>query len=224
MPSESKTNLAFQDTTQTTFVSVLFLSLILWFLYRGLFRFPVVFDETLGKLIFFGLPTWIYINITQEKSTLEGLKLKKLFPGLLRGLAFGGIFGFVAVILAAIKHGGPIVEVPLFVADRFWYEFFLAMLTAFWESLFFFGFLQTALKTSFPDLTTKNRLLLVSLLFILFHLPNIVLRFSGAAVGIQVLMLYLFGLGQALIYNQDQNIYTLIMTHAIWGMVLLVHF
>ncbi len=224
MPSEIKTNSNFQNPPQTIFVSVLVLSAVLWFLYRGLFNFPVIFDETLGKLIFFALPVWIYINVTRDRNILKGLVPSKLPAGLLRGLAFGGLFGFVAVVLAALKHGAPVIEVPVFLADRFWYEWFLAILTAFWESLFFFGFVQTVLKNEFKQLSLKQRLLLVSLIFLLFHLPNIVLRFSGLGISLQVLLLYLFGLGQAIIFNQDQNLYTLIMTHAIWGMVLLIHF
>lgn len=224
MPSQSELDSMAKSSNQTIFVSVLMLSLILWFLYRGLFRFPVVFDETLGKLIFFGLPVWIYLSIVQDESVLTGLKSEKIVPGLLRGIAFGGIFGFTAVFLAALRHGGPIVEVPLFIADRFWYELFLAILTAFWESLFFFGFLQTSLKNIFTSLDSQRRLLLTAFLFLLFHIPNTVLRFSGSGVGIQVLMLYLFGLGQALLYDREKNLYTLIMTHTIWGMVLLIHF
>lgn len=224
MPSETQINSNFQNPPQTIFVSVLVLSAVLWFLYRGLFNFPVIFDETLGKLIFFALPVWIYIHVTRDKKILKGLVPTKLPAGLLRGLAFGGLFGFVAVVLAAFKHGGPVIEVPVFLADRFWYEWFLAILTAFWESLFFFGFVQTVLKNEFKELKVKQRLLLVSLIFLLFHLPNIVLRFSGVSISLQVLLLYLFALGQAIIFNQDQNLYTLIMTHTIWGMVLLIHF
>jgi hypothetical protein len=224
MPSETQINSNFKNPPQTIFVSVLVLSAVLWFLYRGLFNFPVIFDETLGKLIFFALPVWIYIHVTRDKKILKGLVPTKLPAGLLRGLAFGGLFGFVAVVLAAFKHEGPVIEVPVFLADRFWYEWFLAILTAFWESLFFFGFVQTVLKNEFKELKVKQRLLLVSLIFLLFHLPNIVLRFSGVSISLQVLLLYLFALGQAIIFNQDENLYTLIMTHTIWGMVLLIHF
>ncbi len=209
---------------QTVFISIIFLSLILWYLYRGLFVFPVIFDETVGKLIFFGLPVWIYATITHKNHILESLSSTKLFSGLLRGLVFGGLFGFTAVIFAAISHGGPIIAVPLFVADQFWLELLQAALTAFWESLFFFAFIQTTLTTFFDHLIISKKLLLVALIFLVFHMPNIVLRFTGVAVVVQVLLLFSFALGQALLFEKNKNVYLLIMTHTVWGLVLLLHF
>jgi membrane protease YdiL (CAAX protease family) len=224
MKSELNADTESQTQLRTVFISVVFLSLILWYLYRGLFAFPVIFDETIGKLIFFGLPVWIYATITHKNQILESLSPSKLFPGLLRGLVFGGLFGFTAIILAALNHGGPIIAVPLFVADRFWLELLQAALTAFWESLFFFGFVQTALTNFFSHLTLGKRLLMVALIFLVFHMPNIVLRFSGVAVAVQILLLFAFALGQSLLFEKSKNIYLLIMTHTIWGLVLLLHF
>ena len=64
----------------------------------------------------------------------------------------------------------------------------------------------------------------MSLIFLLFHMSNIVLRFSDTAIMMQIILLYLFGLGQAIIFAREKNVYTLILTHTLWGMVLLIHF
>ena len=212
------------NESKTVFISIVLLTLILWFLYREIFSFPVLFDETIGKLIFFGLPVWIYVNTTSGNLILKSLSASKLFAGLFKGLVFGGIFGFTAVILAAISHGGPIIAVPLFVADQFWLELLQAALTAFWESLFFFAFVHTVLGSLFTDLSLSKQLFLVALIFLVFHIPNIVLRFTGTAVVVQTLLMFSFGVGQSLLYEKNRNFYLLIMTHTIWGLVLLLHF
>lgn len=206
-------------------MALLFLSLILWFLYRGIFNFSVLFDETIGKAIFFGLPIWIYISATGDKKISESLAANKMATGLLRGLAYGGLFGFMAILLVNLTSGSSLVAAPLFMADDFWGKFFLALLTAFWESLFFYSFIQTTIGRQFKQsLSNWQQVLVVSLIFLLFHLPNIVLRFSGTAIAMQIILLYLFGLGQSIIFAKEKNVYTLILNHTLWGMVLLIHF
>ena len=225
MPSPLKTKASSPTQQSTIFMVLLFLSLILWFLYRGIFNFSVVFDETIGKAIFFGLPIWIYISTTGDKKISESMVANKMAPGLLRGLAYGGLFGFVAILLASLTQGSSLVAAPLFMADDFWWKFFLALLTAFWESLFFYSFIQTTIREQFKQsLSNWQQVLIVSLIFLLFHMSNIVLRFSDTAITMQVILLYLFGLGQAIIFAKEKNVYTLILTHTLWGMVLLIHF
>jgi CAAX prenyl protease-like protein len=225
MPSPPKTKANSSAQQSTIFMVLLFLSLILWFLYRGIFNFSVVFDETIGKAIFFGLPIWIYISATGDKKISESIVANKMAPGLLRGLAYGGLFGFVAILLANLTQGSSLVAAPLFMTDEFWWKFFLALLTAFWESLFFYSFIQTTIGEQFKkSLSNWQQVLIVSLIFLLFHMSNVVLRFSDGAIAMQIILLYLFGLGQAIIFAKEKNVYTLILTHALWGMVLLIHF
>ena len=224
MPSKSKPALSARKQQKTLFLVFFSLTFILWSLYRSLFNFPVEFDETLGKAIFFALPVLIYVNTTKDKAVIKALDPKRLFPGLLRGLAYGGILGFMTILLVAIKKGSIFIPAPVFMADSFWLESFLALMTAFWESLFFFGFVQTVLSSVLKKPGIGKVLLLSSLIFLLFHLPNLVLRFSGLDVSFLVGLLYLFGFGQALIFSQEKSIYPLIMTHTIWGLILMIHF
>lgn len=222
MPSKNKTTPALNSLS--LFVALLILSLFLWFIYRSIFSFPVFFDETVGKALFFGLPILIYVNMTGLKALIESLSLTKIKPGLLRGLAFGGLFGFVGVITSYLMQGGSIVKAPLFVLDKFWWELFLAMLTSFWETLFFFVFIQQVLKKELTEASLFQRVILVTVIFLIFHVPNSILRFSGIDVVMQLLLMAMFGLGQALLFENYPNAYTLILTQTMWGMVLLVHF
>ncbi len=224
MPLKDNSDTAKRTHPQIIFIALIFISLVLWFFYRALFKFPEIFDETLGKAIFFGAPILIFVNVIGDQQIINSMSLKKLFAGLLRGLAFGGLIGFATVIVIMLKNKTALTAVPLFTLDRFWWEFLLALLTAFWESLFFFGFIQTTIGSVFKSLKPVWQLLLVASLFLIFHLPNILLRFSGLDVSFILTLLFLFGLGQAIIFAKDKNVYTLILTHTIWGLVLMLHF
>ncbi len=222
MPSEkiSKSN----HSSQQLFLALILISLVLWILYRSLFDFPVIFDETLGKALFFGLPIWIYLSSTNQTEIIKTLSLSKLKIGLLKGLAIGGLFGFVGVLLSLLIKSTHVVQVTLFGSNQFWWEFFLALLTAFWESIFFFGFIQTALNNEYDQLESYQVVLLSAFIFLLFHVPNSVLRYQGVMVGQQICLMSLFALGQSVLFYSLSNTYSLILIHAIWGMVLLIHF
>lgn len=195
----------------------------IWCLYRFLFAFPVWFDETIGKLIFFGLPVWLYAVLAQTKITHNTVDSKKFLPGLYLGLAFGGIYSFVG-ILAILAGRSDLTTVALFLSPAFWIEFFLALMTGFWESLFFFGWIFLILEKYFTGNITLTRLVLLnSFIFLLFHIPNTLLRFPFLQVIPQLFLLFLFAVGQGLIFYRYRNIYSLTLSHALWGMTLLIH-
>ena len=206
------------------FLPFLFLTLFLWFVYRSLFSFPVWFDEIVGKALFFGLPVWFYILITGARQITDTMSWSRFHRGLWMGLAIGGLFGFAGAILAASQKAGVPQQAWLFATEEFWMQFGLALLTAFWETLFFFSFVQTVIQAQLKNWSWLNQALLVAAIFLVFHLPNTILRFSGVAILQQLVLLFFFGVGQALLFTKEKNSYALILSHAIWGMVLLVHF
>ena len=222
MPLKNKSKTALNSFS--LFAALLVLSLFLWFIYRSIFSFPVIFDETIGKALFFGLPILIFVNMTSDETVAESISLPKIKPGLMKGLAFGGLFGFVGVTTSYLMRGGPVIKAPVFVLDEFWWEFLLALLTSFWETMFFFVFIQQFINKELKEIKLWQRILLVAFIFLLFHVPNSVLRFGGTAVFMQLFLMFLFGVGQALLFENYRNAYTLILTQTMWGMVLLVHF
>jgi hypothetical protein len=205
------------------FWPVVGLTLLLWVLYRTLYDFPVWFDETLGKAIFFGLPVWFFVTMTRSMDVVDAFSFSKMKNGLLQGIAFGGIYGFAATILSLARSGAEVQTALLFSSNAFWWEFFLALMTGFWETLFFFAFVMTLIQKFNYKWSLLNQVLATSLVFIIFHLPNIALLFAGQYVLGYIFLIWAFGLGQAFIYSRHQNAYTLVISHAIWGMVLLVH-
>lgn len=196
---------------------------VLWFVYRALFNFGVFFDETIGKAIFFGFPVWLYLSVSNFREIVDSMDFKKMHKGMLLGIAYGGIYGFAAAITAFAMNKSGVQAADLFMSSEFWWEFFLALLTAFWETLFFFSFVMLALQDKMKKWSFLKLILVTAFIFAIFHTPNAILRFDISMVLAQVILMFVFGLGQALLFVKEKNAYALMLSHAIWGMVLLVH-
>lgn len=205
------------------FIPLLVLVFIVWLIYRSLFKFPIWFDETVGKAIFFGLPVWMYVSLTQSKTIRETFSVQRLIPGLFLGLAVGGVFGFSGVLASILKQPTAFQTVPLYMSDQFWWEFFLAIMTGFWETLFFYSWIMIVVTEKYIKWSLLNQLLMVSVIFLLFHVPNTLLRFQGMAAVTQIFLLFLFGLGQAILFAKYRNLYALTLSQAIWGMVIVIY-
>ncbi|MEO8581468.1 MAG: hypothetical protein ABI425_02695 [Patescibacteria group bacterium] len=232
MPNVQDVSLALQKKASPThryFIHVLAVLFLIWSLYRYLFvGIPVVIDETIGKLIFFALPVWLYVILTQAPLLYEELNPKILVRGVFLGILFGGLFGFVST--AATWSGqSRVIIAPLFLSFSFWWQFFLGVLTAFWESIFFFGWIFTTTRLAFPRWRFLKVCLFNMLAFVLFHIPNVLIRFNtswnlsfSAYFFSQLFLLAAFAVGQSLLFYRYRNLYLLTVTHAIWGIMLLV--
>lgn len=205
------------------FIPLICVVAVAWILYRVFFDFPIWVDETLGKAFFFGFPVWFYMVVTRFRAIPEALSYQRMKPGVLLGLAIGGIYGFTTSIVSFLQSDLGIQASVLFGAPGFWNEFFLGILTGFWESLFFFVFVGSVIFDKYKHRAFVLQLILIVLIFVLFHIPNTLLLFDQSMVPGQVIVLSFFALGQALVYYRWRNIYTLILSHAIWGLTLLFY-
>ncbi len=224
MPSKKAKKSTINSKRHEVFLPLLVLTFLLWIFYRSIFHFPIWFDESIGKLVFFALPVLLYVSISGNTSIFATFSFKKLKPGLLLGLAIGGIFGFVGALVGALSKGGEVIFLPHYFADWFWREMFLAVMTGFWETLFFFSFVMIIIEEKFHYFSVMKQVALVALIFLLFHLPNTITRFESTNLFFQIFLLFVFACGQALIFYQRRNAYLLVMVQAIWGMVLLTNF
>jgi len=230
MPSRRTRKLSASPTTAASavnhhaaFIPLVFIMMIIWFVYRAVFSFPVWFDESIGKALFFGLPVWLYVSLSGSRSIPDTFSIAKIRPGLLMGIVVGGIFGFVASIISLLQAGSDVQAVALFSSPLFWGEFLLALLTGFWETLFFFSWIMVVWQERFPRQSLLKQIVAVALIFVIFHLPNAFLRLPTLGAVRLLLLLFLFALGQALVFSRWRNGYTLALSQAIWGMVLLIH-
>jgi len=229
MPSNQPNNSNLATTPEkllnehVLFYPLLLVAVIAWYAYRWLFSFPVWFDETLGKAFFFGLPVWFYTVVSKRKDVLEPLRFSIFQQGLLLGVALGGLYGFITSTMSLLQSGGVVESAQLFQSTQFWYEFALALFTGFWETLFFYCFVAMVVFDKYKKVSLVWQMALIVIIFLVFHLPNAFLRFSPALVMSQILLLFLFSLGQALVFYRWRNAYALMLSHAIWGLVLLFH-
>jgi hypothetical protein len=227
--SSRKKSLSRPRPTQSTRVShaaffpILVLSFALWLVYRGVFHFPVVFDEVIGKAIFFGLPVWLYVLVSGFRKIGDTFAPYRIRRGLMLGLAVGGIFAF-ALSLATIWQKDAIYPSFAFLTNEFWWQFFLGLVTSFWETLFFFSFVMLVLQSIMRRSPFILQVIFVTVVFILFHAPNAFLRFQGMQIWYQLMLLALFAIGQALFFAREKNGYALVLSQALWGMALLLHF
>lgn len=210
------------------FYPLLFLTFVLWLLYRSLFQFPIWFDEVIGKALFFGLPVWIYATIAGSHSVTAGFSPQKMQPGILLGLAVGGVFGFITSLLMIFTRSAQVEAALLFTQNSFWSEFILALFTAFWETILFYNFVLTVAQEKYPEWSDARHALFAACIFLVFHIPNTFLRFmdgpeAAQTIFVQLAILFLFALGQAYLYIGRRNSYALVLSHALWGLVLLVH-
>ena len=221
MPSRKKTK---RKINHRFFWPLLLLVLIIWFLYRYLTDFPILIDELVAKALIFALPVLFYVRLSQYSAIMDSFSPRLMKRGLLVGLAAAGIFGFAATILAFVTRSATPTSLALFSAEYFAWELLLALITSFFETLFFFSFVMLVIKDLYPKWSLPKQLLLVATIFVLFHLPNLLVNFTGMDVLYQVLLLFALALGEGLWFSQRPNAYSLVMIQAIWGLVLLLHF
>lgn len=217
----SKVSKSFAKPNLQLFWFLVAFSFVALVLYRGLFNLPVWFDEIVAKAFIFGLPVLVYAVASRQKSLSFGMEPGRFWLGAYLGLALGGSFGFVAMLASAVKTGGPILIPNLFLAKDFWWAFFLALGTAWWESLFFYGLNLNVLQTAYKNEWRAN--LMATGLFVLFHAPILVLRGSVAGAIVPLFLLALFAFGQGVIYLRFRSLMAMIVSHAFWGMALLVY-
>lgn len=198
--------------------------LILWVVYRVTFRgLPIWFDEVISKALFFGLPVWLYVKMGAGKKFLSSMSIEKMKPGLLLGLALGGLYGFAVILMLAIRQGATVIPTPYFMVPLFWGHFWLAMVTGFWETLFFYVWIMGVIREKHQGWSMWRQMGVAVAIFTVFHIPNALLQLPTMGAIRLVLLLAVFAAGQALIFYQRKNAYALMISQALWGLVLLVH-
>lgn len=198
--------------------------LILWVAYRAFVRDqPLWFDEGIAKAIVFGLPVFWFAARSKFIASEIGLNVGQMVPGLYMGVAIGGLYGFVG-ILSQVMGGRQVVEANLFASPTFWWYAAMALLTAWWESLFFFGLPVQYLRSIASWLSEWLVGGFVVVLFLLFHSPLRLMLSGGSSQFIlQLAILGLFAMGQYLLYTRTKNMYSLVLSHALWGLVIQVY-
>lgn len=206
-----------------SFFFVMMSLLLVWVAYRAFFRMPVWFDEGFAKAVVFGIPVMWFAARSRFIAQNIGLDPSKMIAGLNLGTAVGGLYGFAA-ILARFGVGQEMVPGAFFMTDQFLYLALMALLTAWWESLFFFGLPVQYLKSVAGWLSDWWIGMFVVVLFLLFHAPlRLTLSGGSSAFVAQMGVLTLFVLGQFMVYTRTRNLYALVLSHFFWGLVIEIY-
>lgn len=197
--------------------------LVLWIAYRALTNFPIVFDEGIAKAVVFGMPVFWLASQSPFIAREMGLDARNMIPGMYLGVAIGGLYGFAAV-LSQVLAGRMVTEASLYLTSEFWWLAFLAFLTSWWESLFFFGLPVQFLRSTAAWISNEMIGIFVVVLFLLFHAPLRIL-IVGPSPGflLQMGILALFAVGQFVIYTRTKNMYAIVLSHLFWGLAIEIY-
>lgn len=223
--TDKLTKLGYNEAFRTLY-SFFFLEMSLlgiWIAYRAFVQMPVWFDEGVAKAVVFGLPVFWFAARSRFISNEIGLDVRKLIPGLYLGLAVGGLYGFMG-ILTEVFSGRQVAAANLFATTEFWWLAFLALLTAWWESLFFFGLPIQFIRSVAAWFSDTLIAVFVVVLFLLFHAPlRLIVAGYTPFFLVQMGVLTLFVIGQYILYTRTRNMYALVLSHLLWGLVIEIY-
>lgn len=189
--------------------------LLVWALYRLLFKLPDEVEEIVIKPILWLVPIF-YLNI-KEKFPLSslGITFKGLFPSIYLSLGLGAIFVIEAVLTNFFKYGhlnfaANIGSLPILSSLG------LSFMTAFSEEIAFRGYIFGRLSLALSDEWVAN--VASSLIWTLVHVPIVFLVWKLTLVQgiIYLILTAIFGMGSAFIFGRTKNIFGSIFLHVMW--------
>lgn len=189
---------------------------VVWGLYRFLFKLPEELEELFIKPLSWLLP--VYLLVRKEKSALSSLGLtgRNMFPAVYLSLAFGAIFAIEGILINSIKHGtlnfSANIGSSLLITS-----IFLSFTTAFTEELTFRGYIYQRLKYALGGPVVAN--IMSSVAWGLIHVPFSIfwLQLSPTGVVGFFLLMTIYGIGSAFIFEKTQNIFGSVFLHVLWS-------
>ncbi|HZZ98333.1 MAG TPA: CPBP family intramembrane glutamic endopeptidase [Candidatus Saccharimonadia bacterium] len=194
----------------------------IWVLYRLTANFPTWVDEIFVKGLVFGIPAWAYACTIKDGHNRLGLNDKLFWKGMFSGLMLGGVYEFIGVFSYMLR-GTTFQHEYLFAEPLFLGAFFLALMTAWWESLFFFGYVLNRSLDMFHKQEIPA-IVMSAVVFVAFHAPlRLMINGITPQFWYGLVVLFLFAVGQGILYLRTKSIFSIILSHALWGMVLLIY-
>lgn len=192
---------------------------LVWGIYRQLFRLPEAFEETVLKFLVFGVPVF-FVVLVKEKGKLEdlGMVTKGMVASLYFGLLFGLWLAVAGNVVAFLRDGGIGFNPDIGVAE-FGNLMLLGLVTAFWEQLFFMGYMLPRVMANLRHELIS--VLVVAILFAVIHLPiQIAQDVELSQLFIRFVLLFTLGFGNGVLYLRFRNLIAPIFSHLAWGSVI----
>lgn len=191
--------------------------LIIWGMYRFLFRLPVWFEELVLKGLVFGLPVlWVVFRWEGWRWQDLGIRLKGLLPSVVFGLGLGMSLGIVGN-LGYFWRMGEMITGWSITAPQLGTFLVLALVTAFWEGLFFAGYVLKKLQVVLVD--EWLRAWVVAGMFTLVHVPALLFvhSFQMSQVLVYGLLIMSVGLANMILMLRTGNLAAPILAQTLWG-------
>jgi len=189
---------------------------VVWGFYRFLFLLPEEPEELIIKPLFWLIP--VILLVRKEGSSIRtlGINTRNMFPALYLSLAFGAIFAIEGILINSLKHGSPDFSANIgstFLAA----SMAISFVTAFTEELTFRGYIYTRLRFALGSPLLAN--LLSSVAWGLIHVPFSVfwLQLSPSGIFGFFILMTIYGIGSAFIFEKTQNIFGSVLLHVLWS-------
>jgi hypothetical protein len=194
---------------------------IVWGLYRYLFRLPTVFEELVLKgLVFGGSIAWVAYKNRWNASDL-GIRVQELSSSVRWGLLTGVAVGLVGQIGNIVRHKGMLTMNYGLEGEALGTFLLLSIVTAFWEQLVFSGYMLMRLKPLISDEWMRSWV--VAFLFVLIHIPALLITsgiHGGGLLILSLILLLLMQLGANLLFYRFNNLAAPILAQALWGVTI----
>lgn len=190
--------------------------LIVWGLYRFLFKLPDEVEELFVKPIFWLIPVFYLLSKERAKISSLGITFKNLFPAIYFSLGLGAFFVIEAIFINFVKYKGLDFSANLG-NTPFMTSLGLSFITAVVEEITFRGYIFNRVWHALGGEWVAN--ILSSLAWGLVHVP---ITFFVWQLDVQAAITYLFlttlfGIGSAFVFARTRNIFSSILLHILWA-------
>lgn len=190
--------------------------LIVWGLYRFLFKLPDDIEELFVKPVFWLVPVLYLLRREKSKISSLGITLKNLFPAIYFSLGLGAFFVIEAIFINFVKYKGFNFSANLG-NTPFLTSIGLSLGTAIVEEITFRGYIFNRIWHALGKEWTAN--IVSSLAWGLVHVPItfFVWKLDATAAITYLFLTTLFGIGSAFVFARTRNIFSSILLHVLWA-------
>ncbi len=190
--------------------------LIVWGLYRFLFKLPDDVEELVVKPILWLLPVFYFLAKEKSRISSLGITIKNLFPAVYFSLGLGAFFVIEAIFINFVKYKGFDFSANLG-NTPFLTSLGLSFVTAVVEEITFRGFIFNRVWHALGGEWTAN--ILTSLTWGLVHVPVtfFVWKLDASSAVTYLLLTSIFGIGSAFVFARTRNVLSSILLHVLWA-------
>lgn len=190
--------------------------LIVWGLYRFLFKLPDDIEELFIKPIIWLVPVFYLLAKEKAKVSSLGITFKNLFPAIYFSLGLGAFFVIEAIFINFVKYKGLNFSANLG-NTPFMTSLGLSFITAVVEEITFRGYIFNRVWHALGGEWTAN--ILTSIVWALIHVPVtfFVWKLDASASILYLLLTTIFGIGSAFVFAKTKNIFSSILLHVLWA-------